>query len=1053
VREFAWWPRLKEFVSDYIRRCSTCAFTKLTRIQAGAALSVGNGEHPGDIWTYDILTLDEEGHLSKSGHRKVLVFIDRFSRWMVAEPLTKDQLSSAAIFDIFIKRVVSQFGYPRAMLCDRGSNLMQGEAPACYEIMGIRLVAADAGQHSTVGLVERFHQTLIDIIRCKRFEQDNFDDWTPYLAYAALLHNTTIHEGMCYSPFFVVHGRDAMLPIHLTLASRDLTTGEPLSDFVSRHVQVIHQTWADAKANLGAVAAKIRSRTNKSRDIQFEVKRGDRVLLRKRELEDKLDVPYEGPYRVVDVLNDGTRVRLRDLHRVMHDIFPISRIKLFPYEDNDGHRGAESAEYEIQDIVDQRERSGPEPWSERVEYLIKFKGYSRKEWVPRQNLNEGALELAAAFTLQQRENELFKARRQGHAAEYPELMAGQVDASAQGVAKAFRSHRQHHVRCAPEGALPTEADTIPEPAFKYRYDQDKPKQKRKKQSHKKMSEHSIEDVREEGDAALPVREEHPLAAAVPELTPEEFVEQSDVYISNAAAAAKVRRRKPVTYNFGSLSAIAELSERAESDEVWAMDSATLGVSITSSATSGAPIDSTLYTTFETTEIDVGGGVEHELSGVSAENIEQNSIVADGQELASFTSPSASSFSITSSATSGAPIDSTLHMTFEPAEIDAGGSVEHKLSGVSVENIKQDGTVVDGRELASFTEASTSHSSSTSSATSGAPIDSTLHTTFEPTETDVGGSVANESLGEIVENIKLEGVPADGQKSIQFTEMPTSRSLSTFSATFEVPIDLALCTTFETTEIDVGGSAEREFSGVIVENIEQNGIVADGQVSTSVTRPLTSSFPITSCTRSEVPIDLALCTTFETTEIDVGGSAEREPHGMTIRNDATMVRSAGTRDVLAPTGEMMQRDDAAAQGETLLAQALATGRELNHHLVEQTNLLLDQLGDLGGWWRSSFTTNYLSNDRLHEVARHYGADGREARSTRTALFRECGLQEHGLSQGGTLREHSRTSTCSSESTRPSTAGEGATMSSGSLRQQERAPNSTCSNTTWTRKNGN
>ena len=48
---------------------------------------------------------------------------------------------------------------------------------------------------------------------------------------------------------------------------------------------------------------------------QFKVKQGDRVLLRKRELEDKLDVPYEGPYRVVDVLNDGTRVRLHRCRR------------------------------------------------------------------------------------------------------------------------------------------------------------------------------------------------------------------------------------------------------------------------------------------------------------------------------------------------------------------------------------------------------------------------------------------------------------------------------------------------------------------------------------------------------------------------------------------------------------------------------------------------------------------------------------------------------------------------------------------------------------------
>ena len=107
---------------------------------------------------------------------------------------------------------------------------------------------------------------------------------------------------------------------------------------------------------------------------------------------------------------------------------------------------------------------------------------------------------------------------------------------------------------------------------------------------------------------------------------------------------------------------------------------------------------------------------------------------------------------------------------------------------------------------------------------------------------------------------------------------------------------------------------------------------------------------------------------------------------------------------------MQRDGAAGNHEVLQVQTQATGQGLGHHLREQTNLFLNRLGDLSGWWRSAFTTNYLSNDKLPVVTRHYGVDEREARSTRTVSSRGCVLQEHGRGQGGTLREHSRTSTC-------------------------------------------
>ena len=72
-----------------------------------------------------------------------------------------------------------------------------------------------------------------------------------------------------------------------------------------------------------------------SRDVNFNLKPGDRVLIRKPNLQG-LEVPYAGPFRVAQVLEDD-RVQLRDLHRVMHDEFHISRLKLYPYVDNDGN--------------------------------------------------------------------------------------------------------------------------------------------------------------------------------------------------------------------------------------------------------------------------------------------------------------------------------------------------------------------------------------------------------------------------------------------------------------------------------------------------------------------------------------------------------------------------------------------------------------------------------------------------------------------------------------------------------------------------------------------
>ena len=102
-----------------------------------------NGSHPADAWTFDILTIHSKG----SEYTKLLVFIDRFSRYVVATAFKNDP-TSAEVIDAFVEQVVQHHAYPRAMFCDRGSNLMRGEAPAFYESMNVRLLPSDRATSS-----------------------------------------------------------------------------------------------------------------------------------------------------------------------------------------------------------------------------------------------------------------------------------------------------------------------------------------------------------------------------------------------------------------------------------------------------------------------------------------------------------------------------------------------------------------------------------------------------------------------------------------------------------------------------------------------------------------------------------------------------------------------------------------------------------------------------------------------------------------------------------------------------------------------------------------
>ena len=364
---------------------------------------------------------------------------------MEAFPLEKDPTADE-VTDIFVNEIVKRHAYPRAMTCDRGSNLMQGSVEEYYKASGIQLVTNDSYMHNTAGLVERFNGTLKDIL--KGFLQDVDEDadrigarWWRYLTYALLSYNTSEATSTGYSPFYLMYGRDARMPLQNTLlpppAGQELT----YSDHVAQHLKLLHSAWEAAQQQSAAAAAVSRQQQNLSRDINFNLKPGDRVLIRKPNLQG-LEVPYAGPFRVAQVLEDD-RVQLRDLHRVMHDEFHISRLKLYPYVDNDGNVAADREEYIIKEIKDHRQLG------DETEYLVRWEGWdsSSNSWAHESEFNEHALELVQAYWQRLNGDTQTTARGDG-------LVHSTVEAEPISRAPALRSHREDHLEAAPEGFVP-----------------------------------------------------------------------------------------------------------------------------------------------------------------------------------------------------------------------------------------------------------------------------------------------------------------------------------------------------------------------------------------------------------------------------------------------------------------------------------------------------------------------------------------------------------------------------------------------------------------------
>jgi len=84
-----------------------------------------------------------------------------------------------------------------------------------YNLLGIKKISTTAYHPQTDGLVERFNRTLIDILS-KRVHPSG-KDWDTQLPYVLFAYRSSGQESTKASPFFLLYGRNPMLPTASTL--------------------------------------------------------------------------------------------------------------------------------------------------------------------------------------------------------------------------------------------------------------------------------------------------------------------------------------------------------------------------------------------------------------------------------------------------------------------------------------------------------------------------------------------------------------------------------------------------------------------------------------------------------------------------------------------------------------------------------------------------------------------------------------------------------------------------------------------------------------------
>ena len=304
VRDRFWWPTLHRDVKTWCQDCQACQRRKTPHRR----LKLPTGHLPVDR-PFQRVSIDLVEHktepVSPTGLKcsYALTIIDHFTRFaaLVALPDKKEQTIAKAL----VERVFGIFRPPETLHSYRSPEFESKVVKQLQDVFGYKKTKTTPYRPQGNSVSDRMHSTLhVMLSMYSNIAQNN---WAEVLPFIQLAHNTSFSSTMHEKPFFLMFGRQARLPIDITVGIPHVgrsTTTEEFAHSTRENLQIAFEL---ARRNLSERSDKQKANDSKLPPIP-EFTPGHKVLVYKPHLctngpNPKLIQPWRGPYIICSKLS------------------------------------------------------------------------------------------------------------------------------------------------------------------------------------------------------------------------------------------------------------------------------------------------------------------------------------------------------------------------------------------------------------------------------------------------------------------------------------------------------------------------------------------------------------------------------------------------------------------------------------------------------------------------------------------------------------------------------------------------------------------------------
>ena len=263
-----WWPNMKTEIKQHINSCVLCKQFNVDRQKRGGHLHpITPPEGP-----FHMIGIDYCGPLERtpSENQYVLVVTDYFSRHItaIALPNCTAETTARTLFN----EVFCKYGIPTIILSDQGSHFRNQLMDNIQHLVGYNHIYSTPYHPQSNGMVERFNSTFVSQI--SKLQDAEHNNWDVYLQAVVFAYNTGIHKTTQFSPYELLYGRAARLPIATRPSHFRFTRPNDYFEQLRKTLRTYHQS---AKRNIASQQQYNKVSYDRNRaDPQYRI--GDKVL-------------------------------------------------------------------------------------------------------------------------------------------------------------------------------------------------------------------------------------------------------------------------------------------------------------------------------------------------------------------------------------------------------------------------------------------------------------------------------------------------------------------------------------------------------------------------------------------------------------------------------------------------------------------------------------------------------------------------------------------------------------------------------------------------------